>query len=75
MILLVKYLVFYPDNYQGASGTHHREKKAYSFNKGISYEDSIAFIKNDLDSKVGVATKAYQDGGYTIQSIEVLEAF
>ena len=70
MKFLVRYIIFYPDNHQGASGKHFEHATLIEVDGEEKVADIKILIHKELSSIAKKSTNEWNDWTYSIQSIE-----
>ena len=71
MKALIKFIVFYPDNYQGGSGSYFNHSAVIDLDDGLEMRDLKELIYEKINPKVMNDTEAWDNSKYIIQSIEI----
>lgn len=71
MNLIVNFLVFYPNNYQGGIGSHHEHRHIATIDGDTRVGDIVDVVKKELDEITKDMTRGWDDGKYILKEIVI----
>lgn len=71
MKVLIKYLIFYPDNYQGAMGKHFKHEAVLIMDPSTTLDELNNTINDHLNEITLKRTNNWPDASFSIQEIKL----
>lgn len=70
--VLVNFLIFYPDNYQGGSGKHFMQSKIVSLNPFLNLREIKDEVSEEIRKLTADQTHNWDDSEFVIKEIQII---